>query len=133
MLRTVPAILFLLLASPAVAQAPASDSSTLEIRQSLTIGAGRAMSPSGEGSVPSMQMEKGVYQITGDPNRAYRVRTDTGADEAPPLIQSANAGQISEGGLGRLDAEGRDTILITPAPASDGGGPAPVSLSIDYE
>jgi len=121
-------------ASPVAAQGVAGASATLEMRESLTVSTVRPMSPSGEDAVSQVRLEEGAYQISGDPNRAYRVRATTADGEAAPVIVSSNAGEISEGGLGRLDANGRDTIRIAPAPSRDGGGtPAAFSLTIDYE
>lgn len=133
MLRTAAALLFLLLSAESAWSQAAIGSATLDMRQSLTVGAARPMSPSGADAVSQVRLEEGSYQIIGDPDRAYRVRTVVAAGEAPPVIQSSNAGEISEGGLGRLDAQGRDTIRITPALPRDGSAPAPVSLTIDYE
>lgn len=133
MVRTA-AITFLLFAAatPAAAQGVAGASATLEMRQSLTVSTARPMAPSGEQTVSQVRLEDGAYQITGDPNRAYRVRTETPDGKPASVIRSDNSGEISEGGVGLLDARGRDTIRIG-KPRSGGADPQPVSLTIDYE
>lgn len=125
-------VLLLAAATPATAQSAAGASASLEMRQSLTVSTARPMAPSGQQPVSQVRLEDGAYQITGDPNRAYRVRTVTADGEAAPVIHSGNSGEISEGGVGLLDAQGRDTIRIGTARAND-SGPQPISLTIDYE
>ncbi|MES2035839.1 MAG: hypothetical protein V4466_16860 [Pseudomonadota bacterium] len=135
MVRTAAALVVVLLASasPAAAQIVTGASATLEMRQSLTVSTARPMAPSGVDGLAQVRLEEGAYQITGDPNRAYRVRTVSSSDQTAPVITSSNAGEISEGGLGRLDAEGRDIIRIALAPPVKGVAPQPIALLIDYE
>jgi|SRR5215217_1637121 len=126
----------LAIVTPAVAQNAAA-SGTLELRRSLTVSTARPMAPSSDPDAAlSPTMEEGVYQITGDPDRVYRVRTETATGEAADVsaIESRNAGDISDGGLARLDAEGRDFIRIVPRSDAAGGTPStPLTLLIDYE
>lgn len=132
-------LLFALFAivSPAAAQSTAGASATVEVRRSLTVSTARPMTPSGDPDAAlSTAAEDGIYQITGDPNRVYRVRIEGATGEAATrsVIESRNAGDISDGGLGRLDSEGRDTLRITPRGQSgDAAQPPPGALAIDYE
>lgn len=132
MVRTAAITIFLLSVATNAAAQSAGASATLEMRQSLTVSTARTATPTGQAAASQVRLEDGSYQITGDPDRAYRVRTVTADGEAQTVIYSVNTGKISEGGVGILDALGRDTIRIAPARSAEGAA-QPVSLTIEYE
>lgn len=84
-----------------------------------------------------------MIQISGDPGRVYRIRLpQAGGDDSVALIQdlqiwSANAGDISETRVARLDLNGQDMLRVSGRlrlRLDDEGEPiAALPLSIDYE
>ena len=84
-----------------------------------------------------------MIQITGDPGRVYRIRLPqtSGADGLAVIedleIWSANAGDISEVRVARLDMSGQDLLRVSGRLRLQlGGDGEPITalpLSIDYE
>ncbi|RZJ19678.1 MAG: hypothetical protein EON91_00160 [Brevundimonas sp.] len=86
-----------------------------------------------------------VIQVTGDAGQSYRVRVPrfVPASQDATVVEgvsvwSANAGDVSDTGMARMDAEGRDTLRVVGRLSLlglDGVSNAVTALplSIDYE
>ena len=141
------------LASPAVAEPRAETSS----HASLTVVRGLQV-----GTVSAMQLRPragvrddfgglrariapdapAVVRVSGDPRRAYRIRAPRqvlGRDRAVMVddvsVWSANTGDLSHGGMSRMDAQGHDYLRISARSAGGAsvrGGGAALPLAIDY-
>lgn len=141
----------LIAAAPAVASAQAQNGlATLTVQRGLSISTVSpmrlqplesevALSVTGSNPVDAPAM----IQITGDPGRVYRIRLpQSDIDQDVAVIQdlkiwSANAGDISETRVARLDLQGRDLLRVSGrlrVRLDDEGEPiAALPLSIDYE
>jgi len=86
-----------------------------------------------------------VIQVTGDAGQSYRVRVPRfvpAAQDATVVegvsVWSANAGDVSDTGMARMDAEGRDTLRVVGRLSLLGlegvaNAVTALPLSIDYE
>lgn len=104
--------------------------------------AGLRASPSAPVSQPDAPA---VIQVTGDAGQSYRVRVPrfVPASQDATVVEgvsvwSANAGDVSDTGMARMDAEGRDTLRVVGRLSLlglDGVANAVTALplSIDYE
>lgn len=144
-------VLLCMTTSPALAQqAPATaglrvlDSYAVSATQPMRLArtSGLRASPTAPVSQPDAPA---VIQVSGDAGQSYRVRVprfvpvaqDATVVEAVS-VWSANAGDVSDTGMARMDAHGRDTLRIVgrlslPGLDSVSGGVTALPLSIDYE
>lgn len=105
----------------------------------------RTAGPRPSPAAPTVQPDApAVIQVTGDAGQTYRVRVPRFApagQEATVVegvsIVSANVGDVSDTGVARLDAQGRDTLRVVGRlnvlGADAPGAVTALPLSIDYE
>ncbi|WP_122464520.1 MULTISPECIES: hypothetical protein [Brevundimonas] len=84
-----------------------------------------------------------VIRVSGDPRRAYRIRAprqvvdrDRSVLVEDVAVWSANVGDLSHGGMSRMDAQGHDYLRISAryaGGATVSGGGSAIPLAIDYE
>lgn len=138
--------------TPARAQQQATATAGLRVVDSYAVSATQPMrlartsglraSPTAPASQPDAPA---VIQVTGDAGQAYRVRVPRfvpSAQDATVVegisVWSANAGDVSDTGMARMDAEGRDTLRVVGRLSLLGmegaaNGVTALPLSIDYE
>lgn len=152
MTRVLPLIIALAgtaFAGHAAAQAAATGSVT--IRQAVAVSSQRPMRFQAQEQQTSLGVSTeggqadapAVIQVTGDPDRAYRIRLPqtVGADGAVIeglKVSSLTSGDITGLGVARMDAEGRDLLSISGRLKTGVGGltpgaPASLLVSIVYE
>lgn len=130
--------------SAVLAQTPRG-SATLTVESPLTVAPTAPVRLKGQttGEAPTVQGALAladaptVVMVGGDPNRVYRVRIPNASatGEQAVRIISDNAGDVSDSGVGRLDAQGRDRLHITgyTGVLTEVQGRSTIPLSIVYE
>jgi hypothetical protein len=123
MLLSLAVLVPVALASGAALAQSAPGSATLRVESPLTVAPTapkRLAASATPESAPSDRLALAdaptVIMVGGDPNRVYRVRVPNASATGPASglrIISDNAGDVSESGVGRLDAEGRDRLEIS--------------------
>lgn len=134
------------LAAPsAVSAQSARGSATLTVESPLTVAPTAPLRLKGQtsGEAPTVEGALAladaptVVMVGGDPNRVYRVRIPNASagDQQAVRIISDNAGDVSDSGVGRLDAQGRDRLHITGynGALTEVQGRPTIPLSIVYE
>lgn len=138
-------------ASPALAQ-QATATAGLRVVDSYAVSATQPMRlarTSGLRASPTAPVSQpdapAVIQVTGDAGQSYRVRVPrfVPASQDATVVEgvsvwSANAGDVSDTGMARMDAEGRDTLRVVGRLSllgleSGANGVTALPLSIDYE
>lgn len=139
------AVLAVLAAPSSVLAQSARGSATLTVESPLTVAPTAPVrlkalttvdAPAVEGPA-ALADAPTVVMVGGDPNRVYRVRipnASAGGQQAVRII-SDNAGDVSDSGVGRLDAQGRDRLHITgyTGVLTEVQGRPTIPLSIVYE